>query len=83
MPLTIVDGAAVWAAVDAAAVGAAVGAAWAADEYMLDRAATVDRALTEALDRGELAPKLGEERDAAGYIGMLRKFFRETGYLRG
>src|SRR5438445_8572778 len=32
MPLTIVDGAAVWAAVDAAAVGAAVGAAWAADD---------------------------------------------------
>jgi virginiamycin B lyase len=58
-------------------------AAWAADEYMLDRAATVDRALTEALDRGELVPKLGEEGDAAGYIGTLRKFLRKTGYLSG
>ena len=55
-------------------------AAWAADEYMLDRAENVESVLAAALDRGELKGLYAFDGDAADYVRMLKGFLHRNGY---
>lgn len=56
-------------------------AAWVADQYLLGRSGAVERALADALARGELKRRY-ESEDAESYLRMVRRFLRRTGYIR-
>jgi hypothetical protein len=59
--------------------------AWAADQYLLDRGATAQRALDEARRRGDLnCPKFCFDgpRDAAAYVRAVNRLLHKYGYLR-
>jgi hypothetical protein len=59
--------------------------AWAADEYLLGRGASVWPALEQAARRGYLNCAAGcglEPRDPQAFIRKVRAFLRKTGYLR-
>jgi len=55
-------------------------AAWAADQYLLGRRSEADRALDEALAKGDLSDHLQGPTGATAFVQMLKGFLRVNGY---
>ena len=57
-------------------------AAWAADQYLLGRPRIAERGLQFALRRGDLNQGVGGPHDPRAYLRSLKRFLRNTGYIR-